>query len=240
MTIKNAHGSASKVLAPLLLLGMGLALAGCRTNPNMEAYSSIPPLHYQRHPIHLTRSNQTAMIDVTRNVGRLTGIQRADTESFVRAFRSDGSGPFVISVPAGGANELSAMQIARQVRDVASAAGVPAGSITMRPYSPQGNVQYPPLILSYGRLRAGVPHACGTVKNLDMGHENLPYENHGCASQSNLAAMLANPNDINTPRPLDTSDASRRYTVIDKYRQGQVTSSEVRNTQTGSVSSVGR
>lgn len=64
------------------------------------------------------------------------------------------------------------------------------------------------------------PHDTGTGDaRLDM--MNRPHFNHGCASQANLAAMVANPNDLLGPRAEGPIDASRRQTAINRYRAGQ-------------------
>jgi type IV pilus biogenesis protein CpaD/CtpE len=49
---------------------------------------------------------------------------------------------------------------------------------------------------------------------------NRPNWNHGCATQHNLAAIVANPNDLLHPRAEGQSDAARRQTVIARYRRG--------------------
>jgi pilus assembly protein CpaD len=51
--------------------------------------------------------------------------------------------------------------------------------------------------------------------------ENQPDWNLGCASQRNLAAMVANPSDLVQPRGETPAYAMRRTTVIEKYREGQ-------------------
>jgi pilus assembly protein CpaD len=65
--------------------------------------------------------------------------------------------------------------------------------------------------------------------------KNAPTSNFGCAVNSNLAAMVANPADIDAPQGLDPADAGRRQVVLDKYRQGQVTSSQRDEQDSGKV-----
>jgi pilus assembly protein CpaD len=50
---------------------------------------------------------------------------------------------------------------------------------------------------------------------------NRPSWNHGCASQHNLAAIVANPNDLLGPRQETASDAARRQTALGRYRRGE-------------------
>lgn len=50
---------------------------------------------------------------------------------------------------------------------------------------------------------------------------NRPNWNHGCATQHNLAAIVADPSDLLRPRAETQSDAARRQVAIGRYRQGQ-------------------
>jgi pilus assembly protein CpaD len=52
--------------------------------------------------------------------------------------------------------------------------------------------------------------------------------------------MVAHPNDLVTPRAQDRIDAARRYTVVERYRQGQDTTTQVQNATGGAISQVGR
>ncbi len=48
--------------------------------------------------------------------------------------------------------------------------------------------------------------------------QNRNYENFGCATQKNLAAMVANPEDLLGPRGESEIDATRRTNVINDWR----------------------
>lgn len=50
---------------------------------------------------------------------------------------------------------------------------------------------------------------------------NTAHFNHGCATQANFAAMVANPNDLLQPRAEGEIDAARRQTVLARYRRGE-------------------
>ena len=64
------------------------------------------------------------------------------------------------------------------------------------------------------------PHDTGP-SDMAMSGLNKPYWNFGCATQQNLAAMVARPNDLLTPRAEGQLDAARRQTSIGKYRRGE-------------------
>ena len=55
---------------------------------------------------------------------------------------------------------------------------------------------------------------------------NADYWYFGCAYQANLAAMVANPSDLVAPSPIGAADATRRASVLAKYRKGEKTVSE--------------
>ena len=64
------------------------------------------------------------------------------------------------------------------------------------------------------------PHDLGPAADPAY-QENRHYWNLGCATQRNLAAMVANPADLVQPRGEDPISTSRRTVVLDKYRKGE-------------------
>ncbi len=81
-------------------------------------------------------------------------------------------------------------------------------------------------------------YACGqTWENLAATRNNTAYQNFGCAISSNLAAQIADPRDLQTPRAATTVDMGRRSVALDKYRKGDVTSSAKDTNATGAISS---
>lgn len=63
------------------------------------------------------------------------------------------------------------------------------------------------------------PHDIGPA-DMEVNATNRPHWNHGCATQHNLAAMVANPNDLLQPRAEGAVDQTRRQTALGKYRAG--------------------
>lgn len=79
-----------------------------------------------------------------------------------------------------------------------------------------------PILVGPGGAR--VAHACGQWPD-DLGDyrqttTHRPHWNYGCASQQNLAAMVANPNDLLHPQAETAPDAARRQTNLTRYRAG--------------------
>lgn len=63
------------------------------------------------------------------------------------------------------------------------------------------------------------PHDIGVADGV-MDAMNRPHWNHGCATQQNLAAMVAQPSDLLRPRAETPVDAARRQTNLTRYRAG--------------------
>jgi pilus assembly protein CpaD len=73
-----------------------------------------------------------------------------------------------------------------------------------------------------------------------MYNENVPYWNHGCANQRNLAAMVDNPADLVQPRGETPALSARRAIVLDKYRKGESTATQYPTGNQGKISEVGQ
>jgi len=83
------------------------------------------------------------------------------------------------------------------------------------------------VLVGFDTVRAVVP-TCGTAwTNLARTGSNAGQANFGCAVNANLAAQIANPRDIVTPRTMTPADAGRRAVVFDAYRKGEQTAAEV-------------
>lgn len=80
---------------------------------------------------------------------------------------------------------------------------------------------------------------CGAwPEDLSEVEDNEPYANFGCSQQKNIAAMVANPQDLVTPRTQTPADAMRRIKSIDNYRAGQAISSAEEEKQKIEISKV--
>jgi pilus assembly protein CpaD len=227
-------------IAGAALAVLALTAAGC----GHRAHESRPPPHaasYEaRHPIQFRQATRTATIEIGARSGNLGPVHAREIEGVARAFQAEGEGALSVGVPSGASNEVAATRAGREIAMALAAHGVPERAIVMRPYRADPAVAAPPVVLSYTHTRADVPHRCAVSTNLDMDFENEQWANFGCAAQRNMSAMAAHPNDLVTPRAQDRIDAARRYTVVERYRQGQDTATQVQNATGGAISQVGR
>ncbi|MES2907421.1 MAG: CpaD family pilus assembly protein [Pseudomonadota bacterium] len=197
-----------------------LGLSGCAgylDRPFSTSYGEMPPNYESRHPVELTASTASTVVNLSVAGAKINGLERQQIESFGRAFRVDGEGAMAIGIPVGAPNERQAANLARDARQILIAQGLPTRSIVYRPYKAGPGTEAPPMLLSYRRLRANVPNSCGAIENLDIDWKNQQWQDFGCASQNNFAAQLAEPNDLMGPRPMDNPSAARRAKTLQDY-----------------------
>ena len=164
--------------------------------------------------------------------------------SFARLWKRESTGGIVIDVPAGTSNEVAANGALREINSILAATGVPPHAVSVRPYQGRPD-KLATIRLNFSKIVAQAG-PCGLWPG-DLGpvaepayQDNRPYWNLGCASQRNLAAMVANPADLVQPRGEDPISTQRRSVVLDKYRKGESTSTQFRNEDRGKLSDVGK
>lgn len=202
-----------------------LLLAGCKhgeEGTRVAGWSLVDPT--QRHPIMVTQQPSTLSLRVARGSYGLSPHQRAQTISFLQRYRAvDASNSrLVIEAPSGSANEVAAMQAVAEIRTLMSEVGFDPSDVAIEAVQAIGDPQAP-IRVSYLRYVAEAPQCGRWSTNLAATESNLNYPNLGCATQANLAAMVANPADLVTPRGRTPVAGERRDTVWEKYVKGEST-----------------
>ena len=211
--------TAARLAAVALLASAGL-LGGCASfSRDHVIVGSVPDDYRTRHPIVVRSDERTEDLIVTANASTLSYRDRAVVSSFGAQFRKSGSANMAILVPVGAANENAARRIARQAKAVLTQEGVPPARIAVQYYEASSHGDAATLRLVYVGVTADVAGKCGAWDEDIMDtQENRNYANFGCATQKNLAAMVANPEDLVGPRAPSEIDAPRRTNVIDDWR----------------------
>lgn len=221
-------------LAPLAL---ALALAGCGGFNGAEQAYDGPS---QSHPITVTADTQTLNVSAPRAKDGLTDAERKEVANFADAYKAYGHGPLAVATPSGSSNTTSAMNVLVEVRDVLNEKGVPTDKISYAPYQASSADSEAPLILSFRRYVAKASPCGDWSTNYADDPSNGVPPNFGCASQNNLAAMIADPADLVTPRTMTPADAQRRAVVFGKYRNGDITATTRNADDSAAVSEVNK
>lgn len=235
-----------RVLPAVALAATVLAVAACNKTPQYAATASIPSDYRERHPIRLTENDHTVHLLVGTGTGVLTAEQRAQVASMASSWRQEATGHLLIETPRGTANTRTAAYAAREAQSILRASGVPPRAIIAKSYDAEPSA-LGPVRLGYLRIEAEAgpcglwPEDLGASlrPSLTRVHPNIhnqPYYNFGCSTQQNLAAMVANPEDLVQPRASTPPYAARRQTVMEKYRKGENPSGqyETKEAETGS------
>jgi pilus assembly protein CpaD len=224
-------------LPSLAGLALALALAGCGGfNGEQDAELGVS----YRHPIAVTMNDTTLTIPAAREQSGLSDEDRKAISNFVAGYKERGHGPLTVSTPSGSPNTTTAMNVLVDVRDALSETGIPASSISYAPYTAAAKDGDAPVILTYKRYEAKAS-PCGDW-SMDYAYDpanGLP-PNFGCASQNNLAALVADPADLVQPRTMTAADAGRRQTVFEKYRKGEITATNRDDHDSAAVSEVNK
>jgi pilus assembly protein CpaD len=233
----------TRAIAPLLLLAA--TLGGCQTT-NDEVVTTVPSDYRQRHPIVVQEADRTVEVFVGTGRGGLTAPQRTDVTAFAQTWQQEGTGSIVIDLPVATPNARAATQSLQDIQGILSSVGVPARGVTIRRYTPANPTQFATIKLNYPKVTADAgpcglwPEDLGPSFRNPIYQENRPYSNHGCASQRNLAAMVANPADLVQPRPESPTSTTRRSTVLGKYAKGESTATTYPDQDKGKISETGK
>lgn len=232
-------------LAPrcLMLAGLGATLAGCETAQDQTG--TIWSDYRARHPISIVEKDRTLEVFVGGARNGLTPEQRAEVLAYAQTWRDDGTGRFVIEQPTGVRNARAASLAQNEIRSILVASGVPPQAIKVQSYRAPEKGMLAVIKINYPHLAAQAG-PCGQWPD-DLGpsedkkhFENKQYWNLGCATQRNLAAMVANPADLVQPRAETPVYAARRSTVVDKYRRGESPATVYPDANKGAISDLGK
>jgi pilus assembly protein CpaD len=227
----------------LLIAGIAAVVAGCDTTAR-EATGSIPNDYRERHPISIKEGKHRLVLFVGAGRGGLSPVQRAEVLAFAQSWKREATGGVIIDRPVGGANERAALDSLKEVLSIVVQAGVPNSGIGIRPYHAHGH-KLAALRLKYPQLKAEAG-PCGLWPD-DLGptydpkhYENMQYWNFGCASQRNLAAMVANPADLVQPRAETPVYRAKRTFGADKWRKGESPATTYSDSKKGAISEAGK
>jgi pilus assembly protein CpaD len=228
------------------LLALSCTLGACSQTTELVT-SGIPGDDYRhRHPIAVTEANTSIVVFVGHARGGLSAPQRTDVAGLAQNWVREGTGGIIADVPADPVYGRAAAASYREIRSILMARGVPSSAITQRPYQAEVASALPAIKLSYPKIKA-VAGPCGLWPE-DLGPnidnpgytENRHYQNFGCATQRNLAAMIDNPADLEQPRPETPAYTPRRSIAFDRYRKGVPTATLYTDAEKAKLSEAGK
>ncbi|TNE36280.1 MAG: hypothetical protein EP347_11495 [Alphaproteobacteria bacterium] len=230
--------------APLSLKGIrrlalsavaALALSGCMNGAGLDgmAAGQTRTMPHERFPIQVSSTNEEMSLMVPSNAVTLSPEDRARVSMFAASYRKGGHGELWLASPTGSSNEAASGAALAEISKVFVEQGLSPAAITMTTY--HSSADNAPITLRFKVYDAHSPNCRRWDQNLAVTPRNGTSPNFGCATQSNLAAMLDDPHDLVEPRDMTPADADRRNTVVDKYRSGEPTATARGSEESGAV-----
>jgi pilus assembly protein CpaD len=228
------------------LIGLSVALGGCKHGPDVVTTAGVPDDYRLRHPIAVQEADRSIVVFVGRGRGGLSASQRADVVDLAQSWVREGTGVINVDVPVDTPNARAAQDSLREIQATIAAAGVPPRAVNVRQYRPEDPRHMAAIRLNYPKISA-VAGPCGLWPE-DLGlsihnkgyFDNKPYYNFGCSNQRNLAAMVDNPSDLVQPRPETPAYTPRRSVAFDKYRRGTTTTTSYPEADRAKLSDTGK
>lgn len=212
----------SKTSIKFVLMAGAAALAttGCTGLWNTEKNNLSVA---EEHPI--TVDSQVVTMTIPLAGTELSSLDKARLRSFAESYLNGGYGPLTIMGPSGSSNDRNGQDRSAAVREYLHEMGVDWSALNGAAYR-AGDDRSSELVLSYTHYVA-TASACGIWDGeTARRYANLRSPNFGCATQNNLAAMIADPHDLIEAQPSTAPDAASRIRAINAYREGEVTSSQ--------------
>jgi pilus assembly protein CpaD len=215
----------SRATRPTLTIAAALMLAvpagGCWQSPRMQAPFTLSNPS-ERHPIKVSQGEALLDLSVSSRSSGLSSAQWDQLYRYLAGYQEAGRGGLTIKTPSGSANQAAAKRAYDDVRHAMRRAGISARGVRVEPYFAKYDPAAP-IRLSYLELVAKGPDCPDWSENVGRDPQNLPWPNMGCATQKNLAAMVADPEDFVAPHPEMPRPSERRDVVWGKYVKGEVT-----------------
>lgn len=207
-------------------------LAGSCAAPgdNDVVVKTIDPVRL--HPITVGPNYRSVRVSFAGGMNGLMPEDSAKVDRVVDDYLSRGDGSINVSVAEGGDSSNAISYFGERLARL----GVPRSRILVGTHPVEdGDRRVEIGFTSYEARTA----PCGNWSdNAADTQTNLPRVDFGCSVQQNIAAMVANPRDLEHSRQLDEAgDSARRATVLGKYEKGETTQADKRTVDKSSEQS---
>jgi pilus assembly protein CpaD len=219
--------TAMRPSASILLAAVAaLTLSGCASNEAVRNATTATEAWTDKVEV----DTQPEIIRLGVHADGVSPNQATAVADFVGLWREDDGGLISVQTPVGASPRMVA-----SVQAHLAAQGAPLSMIELVSYDAAGDPAAP-IVVAFDRFTVDTPRCGQNWENLTKTRNNEAFGNFGCAVTANIAAQIANPQDLLRPRTMTPADAQRRATVLGKYRQGETTSSARDDQAAGVVS----
>ncbi len=191
--MKKHKPTVTQSISVALLILAALALPGC-INTELSSDDGIrAPVHASdNYPITVTKGPQ--VLEVASGNGTLTPAQVNAVRGFIHQSMQAGVTPLTLERPSGGGNSR---RVALEIGSLMVAEGMKRNGVDFRVYRGASTA---PVRVSFISTYAATKPCGDWSTDMTDTSENTAYPNLGCAVQSNIAAMVADPNTLVVPK----------------------------------------
>lgn len=175
------------------------------------------------HPIRVAKDKLAISVPVRRHDEKLAPAKLNEVRTFLHYYREGGVGDIKVTLPSHSRHQYAVRKVLKDIQRQMENLSIGPEIVSVKRYSGRGD-RHPVIHLSYKRYVAHGPECGQWNENFNESENNRNSPDWGCARQRNLAAMVANPRDLQGPRGWSPRDSRRRDVVWDKYVKGEVSS----------------
>jgi pilus assembly protein CpaD len=192
---------------------MGVLLAGCQMDAMHDTYE--PTSVSERYPIEVRKA--TFKTGLRAPTGQLNTNQANAVADFAIEAKRTSSPKVQILYPGGSS---ASRNLAHEIASTITNYGVPKNRISVKAI--RGGTNEPiQLVLT---RKVAVTKECGDwSEDLASTYANNSHPNFGCAQQHNIAAMVANPEDLERPRAMGPVLAGNRTETMKIFVENSTT-----------------
>lgn len=207
---------------PLFLaLTAGLASGCALVKRDHIEVGSIPDDYRTNHPIVVGEATESIDIAVASSDFSMTRGQRDAVDGLMYRYDRSAAPPVLVLAPSGSANAAAATNVASDIARFLRKSGV--RNVEIAHYAVDAPDVSAPIRVSYSMVKATTGKCGRWPDDMLKTSENKHWANFGCSYQNNLAAQVANPNDLVGPRRPSEIDAENRTVAIDEYQTKDTT-----------------
>lgn len=220
------------IVRSLVVLLASVCVAACSTTPTPGADENART-SADRFKVKVV--SEAEEIRLVLHARGLSPAQSVALEAFSQTWRESDGRSIMIQAPNAARDPAAAYRMSESTKAFLIDQGLPENKIEVSGYDAAGDTAAP-LIVGYLRYKAEIPECGKNWTNIARSMKNKAQANFGCAVTANMAAQIANPGDLLSPRDMTPQDAARRQVVLDKYRTGEKTGAEADESASGAVS----
>ena len=207
----------SRVIAVAATITTAMAIAACEEPRRLADFTAVSLNDTtQRHPIGFDERREVLHVDIPARASGLSRNQVADLHRFVARYKAEGTGRLSVSVSSQSRGSVGAANAIDDLGRVIQQLDVRPTEVVRERHSDLHRSRSM-LRLSFAKPVAVAPECGHWQRDIGRERERVFYPEFGCATQRNLAGMVANARDLQRPQDEQPRSAERRSQTWSKY-----------------------